>query len=148
MTSTADSLAQPEVVAPERGEDPLAPILSLGKRELRLGLICGLLGSLFLHGVVSVQAAATLGDVHAFAVLVRAEVRDRLSAQVDIDLSEPPPPPPDAPPPPANAPAPPPPAAAEVGKVLTAEADPNEPVDMTNSIVTGAGERYAGGPPP
>jgi len=162
MTSTADSLAQPEVVAPERGEDPLAPILSLGKRELRLGLICGLLGSLFLHGVVSVQAAATLGDVHAFAVLVRAEVRDRLSAQVDIDLSEPPPPPPEptpepepetptppppshAPPPPANAPAPPPPAAAEVGKVLTAEADPNEPVDMTNSIVTGAGERYAGG---
>jgi len=163
MTSTADSITQSQVPAEHapHGADPLAPILSLGKRELRFGLITGLIGSLFLHGAVSAQAAATLGDVHAFAVLVRAEVRDRLQAQVDIDVSEPPPPPPEptpepepetptpppahAPPPPTpNTPAPPPPAAAEVGKALTAEPDPNEPVDLTNSIVTGDGE-YRGG---
>jgi|SRR6185369_14798634 len=164
MTSTADSISPSQVRAQNAPQDadPLAPILSLGKRELRLGLICGLLGSLFLHGVVSVQAAATLGDVHAFAVLVRAEVRDRQLSQVDVDLTPPPPPPPEptpepepepekpppaaqTPPPAPNTPAPPPPAAAEAGKVLTAEADPNEPVDMTDSIVTGDAERYAGG---
>lgn len=164
MTSTADSIAPSRVRAEDepQGADPLAPILSLGKRELRLGLICGVIGSLVLHAAVSVQAAATLGDVHAFAVLVRAEVRDRLLSQVDIDVSEPPPPPPPpteaapepevptppparTPPPAPNTPAPPPPAAAEAGKVLTAEADPNEPVDLTNSIVTGEGDRYAGG---
>jgi len=164
MTSTADSITQGQVPAEDapHGADPLGPILSLGKRELRFGLITGLIGSLILHGAVSAQAAATLGDVHAFAVLVRAEVRDRLQAQVDIDVSEPPPPPPEptpepepeaptppppshAPPPPTpNTPAPPPPAAAEVGPALTAENDPNEPVDLTNTIVTGDGE-YRGG---
>src|SRR6185369_6060302 len=140
MTSTADSISPSQVRAQNAPQDadPLAPILSLGKRELRLGLICGLLGSLFLHGVVSVQAAATLGDVHAFAVLVRAEVRDRQLSQVDVDLTPPPPPPPEptpepepepekpppaaqTPPPAPNTPAPPPPAAAEAGKGLTAE---------------------------
>jgi len=163
MTSTADSISPSQVRADAgpQGADPLAPILSLGKRELRLGLIWGLIGSLFLHVAVSLQAAATLGEVHAFAVLVRAEVRDRLLSQVDIDLSEPPPPPPEpepepepeaptppaahTPPPAPNTPAPPPPAAAEAGKVLTADADPNEPVDLTDSIVTGEGDRYAGG---
>ncbi|HEY0468692.1 MAG TPA: energy transducer TonB [Polyangiaceae bacterium] len=164
MTSTADSITQSQVHAPAApiSADPLAPILSLGNREVRVGLILGLLGTLFLHTVVGVQAASTLGEAHAFAVLVRAEVRDRLQAQVDIDLTEPPPPPPEpipepepepqAPPPPhaaaplPNTPAPPPPAAAEAGKVLTQDPDPNEPVDLTaDSFVNGTGDRFAGG---
>jgi len=163
MTSTADSLTQPtHAVVASSDADPLAPILSLGDREVRVGLILGLLGTLFLHALVGVQAASTLGGVHAFAVLVRAEVRDRLQAQVDIDLTEPPPPPPEpvaepepepqAPPPPhaaappPNTPAPPPPAAAEAGKVLTQDPDPNEPVDLTaDGFVSGNGDRFAGG---
>jgi len=166
MTSTADSItpsqAQARAAALPSSKDPLAPILSLGDREVRVGLILGVLGALFLHTMVGVQAASTLGDVHAFAVLVRAEVRDRLQAQVDIDLTEPPPPPPPepaaepepeppAPPPrsaapPPNTPAPPPPAAAQAAPVLTRDSDPNEPVDLTaDGFVSGNSERFAGG---
>ncbi len=163
MTSTADSItqSQAQTAEPERSTDPLAPIFSLGNREVRVGLGLGTLGALLLHTVVGIQAASTLGDVHAFAVLVRAEVQDRLQAKFDIDMTEPPPPPPpppepeptpEPPPPPQhaaapppNTPAPPPPAAAEAGKVLTSDPDPNEPVDMTDSIVTGEGDHYAGG---
>ena len=166
MTSTADSItpsqAQAHAAAALSSADPLAPILSLGNREVRVGLIIGVLGALFLHTMVGVQAASTLGDVHAFAVLVRAEVRDRLHAEFEIDPEPPPPPPPEpvaepepepqAPPPtrvaapPPNTPAPPPPAAAEAGKVLTQEPDPNEPVDLTaDGFVSGTGDRFAGG---
>jgi protein TonB len=43
-------------------------------------------------------------------------------------------------------PAEPPPAPAQAGKVLTAEADPTEPLDLTDQgFVTGEGERYVGG---
>jgi protein TonB len=165
MTITAHSITPSEAHVPDAepvGRDPLAPILSLGNREVRVGLILGVLGALFLHTLVGVQAASTLGDIHAFAVLVQAEVRDRLQAQVDVDVSEPPPPPPPAPepepeppapppppqhaaPPPPNTPAPPPPAAAQAGNVLTQDPDPNEPVDLTNTIVTGPNDRYGGG---
>ncbi|MEO8901993.1 MAG: energy transducer TonB [Polyangiaceae bacterium] len=132
---------------------------------MRVGLVLGIIGALLLHGAVAVKAASTLGEARAFAVLVRAEVVERLHDQIDIDLSEPPPPPPPppeaetppdptpAPPPPpvatpapASNTAPPPPAAAEAGKVLTAEPDPNEPVDLTgDGFVTGTGDRFAGG---
>jgi protein TonB len=165
MTSTADSITASQAHAADQpsSTDPLAPILSLGDREVRVGLIGGIIGALFLHTAVGVQAASTLGDVHAFAVLVRALVIERTQAQVDVDVSEPPPPPPEpepipepepepkAPPPvpaaaapPTNAP--PPPAAAEAGKVLTQEPDPNEPVDLTaDGFVSGTGDRFAGG---
>ncbi|HKO47792.1 MAG TPA: hypothetical protein VJV79_08715, partial [Polyangiaceae bacterium] len=101
MTSTADSItASPAHTARSSARasaDPLAPIVSLGDREVRVGLILGVVGALLLHTAVGVQAASTLGDVHAFAVLVRAEVRERLQAEVDVDLNEPPPPPPPPP---------------------------------------------------
>ncbi|HEY3256128.1 MAG TPA: energy transducer TonB, partial [Polyangiaceae bacterium] len=164
MTSTAHSITESDARAAGSAAgvsaDPLTPILSLGNREVKVGLILGILGALFLHTLVGVQAASTLGDVHAFAVLVQAHVRERLAAQVDVDLSEPPPPPPPepipepepepkAPPPHAAAPpttAPPPPAAAVAGKVLTQDPDPNEPVDLTaDGFVTGKGDTYAGG---
>jgi protein TonB len=90
------------------------------------------------------------------------DLRERLKSEVDIDVTPPPPPPPapepepepepakeKEPPPPPKAdrpPAAPPPAAAEAGKILTAEADPDEPVDLTGEgFVTGTGERFAGG---
>ncbi|HEY4103574.1 MAG TPA: energy transducer TonB [Polyangiaceae bacterium] len=148
--------------APEQplGVDPLEPVLELGRRAIRVGLILGVIGALLLHGAVGVKAAETLGEVHAFAVLVQAQIKERLNAQIDIEVSEPPPPPPPAEPepppepekaapPPPNSVAPPanaPPAAAEAGKLLTAEPDPNEPVDLTgDGFVTGNGDRFAGG---
>ena len=98
MTSTADSITESGAhaagSAAGASADPLAPILSLGNREVRVGLILGIIGALFLHTAVGVQAASTLGEAHAFAVLVRAAVRERLQAEVDVDLNEPPPPPP------------------------------------------------------
>ena len=168
MTSSAESMGTPEPRASAQGllADPLGPIFSLGRRELRVGLIVGIIGALLLHGAVGAKAASTLGDLNAFAVLVRASVQERLHSQVDIDLTEPPPPPPpppppepepEAPPPPTPAPPaaaappapdtpPPPPAAAEAGKVLTQDPDPNEPVDLTGEgFVSGTGDRFAGG---
>ena len=167
MTSTADGITTREAhaTAQHLGADPLAPIFSLGDREMRVGLIVGLIGALLLHTSVAVKAASTLGDVHAFAVLVRAQIIERYQAQIDVDLSEPPPPPPpppapepepepqappppaaNAPPPPSDNTPPPPPAAAEAGKVLTQDPDPNEPVDLTaDGFVSGTGDRFAGG---
>lgn len=160
MTSSAPTLTENRTPA----LDPLSPVLGLGDRAVRVGIVIGIIGALLLHGLVGVRAATVLGDVHAFAVLVRAEVRERLSSQIDVDLSEPEPPPPpepEAPPPPDPEPqpvqpqtaapvaptdAPPPPAAAEAGKVLTQDPDPNEPVDLTNDgFVSGTGDRFAGG---
>src|SRR5262249_50071277 len=53
----------------------------------------------------------------------------------------------EAPPPKAAAPQPAtPPAAAQAGKVLTADPDPDEPVDLTgNGFVQGTGDTFAGG---
>jgi periplasmic protein TonB len=146
------------------GVDPLQPVLALGDRAIKVGVVVGILGSLLVHAVVGEKAASTLGEVHAFAVLVRAQIREHLHAQIDIDVTEPPPPPPPPPPEPEPPPepkeiptpspvvAPPPdapqqaPAAAEAGKVLTADPDPNEPVDLTgDGFVSGTGDRFAGG---
>ena len=161
MTSPAESIATARAASSAGSTDPLAPILALGDREVRIGLIVGILGALLLHAGVAAKAASTLGDVRAFAVLVQAEVRERLFAQVDVDLNEPPPPPepepepePEVPTPPPTAAAvapptdtpPPPPAAAEAGKVLTADPDPNAPVDLTDQgFVSGTGDHFAGG---
>jgi protein TonB len=142
------------------GFDPLEPVLGLGERAVKVGVILGILGALLVHGAIGLKAANTLGEVHAFAVLVQAQIRERLHSQIDIDLSEPPPPPPppeaEPPPEPKEVPATPPPsappsntpppAAAEAGKVLTADPDPNEPVDLTgDGFVSGSGDRFAGG---
>src|SRR5207244_7601202 len=82
--------------------------------------------------------------------------------EVDVEKPKPPEPPPEEPkpepkepeaakapePPPKEAPKdstpPPPPAAAQAAAVVTAPPD-NEPVDFTNSFVTGNGETFAGG---
>jgi protein TonB len=163
MTSSAESItpAGSRVSEQELASDPLAPMFSLGKEAMRAGIVLGIIGALLLHGAVGAQAASTLGQVHAFAVLVRAQVRERMHSQIDVDLTEPPPPPPPepepppeppaptpptaAPPPPAGTP-PTPPAAAEAGKVLTQDPDPNEPVDLTgDGFVTGDADHFAGG---
>ena len=163
MTNSA--IARDAHDAPAFEYDPLEPVLGLGERTVRWGVLLGIVGALSVHGAVGLKAASTLGDVHAFAVLVRAQIRERLHQQIDIDTEPPPPPPPpppepEAPPEPEKAPATPPPAAAppppgtpppapaaaEAAKVLTTDPDPNEPVDLTgDGFVSGNGDRFAGG---
>jgi protein TonB len=166
MTSSAQPTVATGSRVSTRGllSDPLAPIWALGKDTARVGIVFGIIGALLLHAAIGAQAASTLGQVHAFAVLVRAAVRERQRMQIDIDMTEAPPPEaapapeaqpepkaqpapvtPAAPTPPSNEP-PPPPAAAEAGKILAQEPDPNQPVDLTgDGFVTGNGDHFVGG---
>ena len=146
--------------------DPFRPVLELGRRHARGGMLFGLAGALFLHGGATARAFASMIDMAAFAGVVQSRIEERFRTTYDIELDEPPPPPP--PPEPEPAPEPekppevakpeappqakqadpvePPPEAAQAGKVLTSEPDPNEPVDLTDQgFVTGDGQRYAGG---
>jgi protein TonB len=161
MTAVAE-LGSPEFA--DRDRDPLAAVLALGERGLPIGIAMGFLGAVFFHGLVAYKMATTLFEVASFARGVRMAVLERQLAAFDIEVDEAPPPPPSPPaeaekdvtpevPVPAPEPAAPdqkvgdpPPAAAEAGKVLTQEPDPDEPVDLTgNGFVTGTGDRYAGG---
>lgn len=144
--------------------DPFAPIMALGRREMRIGLVIGLLGALLAHGVLAARGMMALLEVQRFANLVQEDVAERYRSTINIDVKAPPPPPkpkPVAPPPEPTAPAPPPPknappppknapapapAAAQAGKILTAPPDPNQPLDLTDKgFVTGNSDRYAGG---
>jgi protein TonB len=109
-------------------------------------------------GTLLMVALMALASVVAWMHRAEAQVAEAPS-EVDIMREEAPPPPPPqteekkaepaaTPPRPAphEAPPPPPPAPAQAGKVLTAEPDPNEPVDLTgNTIITGNADSYAGG---
>lgn len=95
------------------------------------------------------------------ALLGKLQARILDDYQVDLVKEEEPPPPPEPEPPPPEPeakpdPTPPPvaekptaeappPTAAQAGKVLAAEPTPDEPLDMTNSIIQGTGDKFAGG---
>jgi protein TonB len=138
-------------------EEPLATVLSLGGREDRLVFAVALAAALAVHAVAGARSARIFPYLVELAQSVRTGMQERLRSQVDIDMNEPPPPKPE-PPPPEPDPEPPPaaqmkapepqapPAAAEAGKVLTAEPDPDAPVDLTDEgFVNGPGERFSGG---
>jgi periplasmic protein TonB len=144
----------------EPPREPFARVFGLD-RHTRVGLLVALAIALGAHGSAGARALQSLPYLTELARAVRMDLRERLRSEVDIDLAPPPPPPPPPlppepepepekePPPPPKAnepPSAPPPAAAEAGKVLTAEPDPDEPVDLTgDGFVTGTGERFAGG---
>jgi protein TonB len=117
--------------------------------------------AVFFHvGVAAgATAAAMFEEIFAWQRGLRDLVAYRLS-QYEIEIEkEPPPPEPEQPkeapkeeppePKPVvkdNTPPPePPPQPAQAGKILAADPDPNEPVDLTDSFVQGAGDTYAGG---
>lgn len=147
------------VVAMEAESEPLGPVLGLGNRAdwvLLLSVLIALGG----HASAGSRVFRSFPYLVELTHVVQKGMHDRLFSQVDIAVDKPPPPPPPAPPekepeppPPAARAAPPPPseaakppAAAEAGKVLTAEADPDEPVDLTgDGFVSGEGDRFAGG---
>ncbi len=145
---------------PRRRRDPQGPIFRLGERSTRIGMALGLSCGLTLHGVATAAGLTHPLVIGGFAQRIQRTLRDRMRITYDVDMEKlPPPPEPDPPkaeppeapkeraePAPKMADPPPPPPAAEAAKVLTANADPDEPVDLTgNTFVTGNGERYAGG---
>jgi protein TonB len=159
MTAPPSNPVQGE---PPEPAEPLAPVLGLGRKD-DLVLAVAFAVAMGVHGTAGARALDTLPYLAELAATVRRDVHQRLNSEVDIDVDKPPPPPPPPatpepepepekppPPPPTRAePKPetaPPPAAAEAGKVLTAEPDPDEPVDLTGEgFVTGTGDRFAGG---
>lgn len=123
-----------------------------------------------LHFWGGASAATSLFDLSAFTSLVRSNVVERLGATIDIEQEqEEAPPEEEEEPPPEEVPEPEPeplepleapeapedetmnepeaaPAAAEAGKVLTSEPDPNEPLDLTGEgFISGTGTRFSGG---
>ncbi len=147
--------------------DPLAPIFALGRRQVRVGILIGLAGALFVHGAAGAKGLRTLVHLSRFAAIVDSGVAERMRATYAVDVEKPP----EAEVPEEPEPEPEededkpvvkqeaedepssdnpyvdnPPEAAEAGKVLTAEADPDAPLDLTDKgFVTGSGDRYAGG---
>jgi protein TonB len=138
----------------------LAAVFMLGAERPRGSLFFTVLTAFVLHAAAAAHAAVTLFEMADYAGGVRTWVIERLRSQYDVEFVEPeapkpepvpePEPEPETPKPvaktaPADEP-PPPPAAAEAGEVLTAEPDPEAPVDLTDQgFVTGSGDRFAGG---
>jgi protein TonB len=145
---------------PRPGLDPLAGVLSMGPRIPVSVLVAFTI--LFHAGVAGAASAAALfNEIWAWNRTMKEGLLYKLAQSYEIavdkeKVKEPEPPPPEpekeepkpvikeATPPPDTPPQPP--AAAQAAKVLTAEPDPNEPVDMTgNTIVQGNADTYAGG---
>jgi protein TonB len=164
----APKLPSPELASADERRakvDFLAPVMALGRRQVRVGIAIGLAGALMVHGAAAAKGLSALIDLGRFARMTRGALIERLGATYDINMEQAKPPPPqveeepEEKPPEAvqpQEPAPvresdnpyddPPPAAAEAGKLLTAEPDPNEPVNLTDQgFVTGTGDSYAGG---
>jgi|GEM_PF-238070 len=139
--------------------DPFARVRSLGGRENRLGMAVGLAIALTVHGAGAAHGFSSLLDMSAFAALVQSAVRDDVRSTYAVEVAEQKPPPPPPPEEPKPEPEPqarvpsrgqqaeaPPPAPAQAGKLLTAAADPDAPLDLTGEgFVTGDGDRYVGG---
>jgi len=145
--------------------DPLEAVLKLGGRHNGVGLALGLAGALLVHGAGAATSLRQLFDLEDFAAAIYEDVSTEMRSVYDIEVAPPPPDEPEPAEPEAEEDAPkeaeplepvekapqpeaPPPEAAEVGEALTAEPDPDAPLDLTGdqwSMVTGPGTRYAGG---
>jgi protein TonB len=154
MVSDAGAMMRPTIEAALG--DPFARVLALGARD-RSRLARSLVATLVMYAGGAIAGFATSTDLHAFgADVLRAVVRARSVLEIELEPPKPPPPepppeekPPEAAAPPKEAPPPPtapPPAPAQAGKVLAADPDPDEPVDLTgNTFVQGTGDTFAGG---
>lgn len=146
------------IVLPTR--DPLDRVMGLGKAATT-GIFIGILFTILAHGTAAARAAVIPIDLIRWNSFVAGRIKERLWSTYDVDIIKAPPPKveeqkpePEEPKPqpvvkqaptPKEETPPPPPAAAQAGKILAAEPDPNEPVDMTNTFVQGSGSSFAGG---
>lgn len=123
--------------------------------------------ALGVHVGVGSRGFFGLDELGDFARAVQSGIQARIHKELEVELQpepEPPPPPEPEPPPPEPEPEPEPvkpppekpppvapkeapaPAAAQAGKVLTAEPTPDEPLDLTgDAFVQGNADYYAGG---
>ncbi|MEZ4225291.1 MAG: hypothetical protein R3B13_30345 [Polyangiaceae bacterium] len=162
----ASGAAYRQAASSSRSLDPLGPVLALGRRQVRIGFLIGIAGAFFVHGGAAARGLSTLVHLSRFAAIVDQGVAERLRATYDVDFTPPPEAevpepepepepkpeptvqkPPDTPVPNSDNPyVDPPPEAAQAGKVLTADPDPDAPLDLTDQgFVTGPGDRYSGG---
>ncbi len=133
-------------------------VLGLGDdATLVLGLTVAL--ALILHVGAAARAWLIPLELLDWNRHLSAEIGDRLTETYEIEQEKAKPPEPPAPPAPEPDPvAPPepaqqrpeqvdpsPPMAAQAGAVLTAPENPDDPVDLTGSFVSGTGDSYAGG---
>jgi protein TonB len=148
-------------LAATAGRDPMQAVLELG-RDARWVIVLTLVAALLIHGTAAARAAVIPLELMQWSQAMGRAIRARIMETYDVDLlkAEPPPPADPLPPPKeepkevqpllvketkANEPPPPAAAAAKASAVLTQAPDPNEPVDLTNSFVTGDADSYAGG---
>jgi periplasmic protein TonB len=140
----------------QAAQTPIDKISSLGTR-IPLAWMVGL--AILLHAGIAGGAAGTLAwqEFPDWMGQFRKHLRDRILQDYEVDLIKDEPPKPPAPEKPPEPEAPPekkeiakevksePPAAAQAAKILAAEPNPNDPVDMTNAFVQGTAENFAGG---
>jgi periplasmic protein TonB len=128
----------------------LAALAELDHRRFSIALLV----TIAIHFATIGRALAMQTGLHAFAADVDRQLsHTRLLYEIRVEEPPPPPPPPPEPEPEpepqpvhAVAAAAPPPAPAQAGKVLAADPDPNEPVDLTgNTFVQGDADTYVGG---
>lgn len=160
MTETSRSPRAVEGASVEPGRYSRVDFDSSGGWRAELGALVIALG---LHSSFATYAASNLIDLSDFVEAIQSAVDAKLNATVDIEEEKPQPeeepepePEPEEELPEEDAPVQPvdvaepteeaPPAAAEAGKVLTSEPDPNEPLDLTGEgFLSGTGTRFAGG---
>ncbi|MFO0676776.1 MAG: energy transducer TonB [Polyangiaceae bacterium] len=159
----SQALATPSSAGARAAIDPFGGIARIGTRAERT-IVGAMILAMALHGAAAARTALIPVALLDWSSAIRARVHDKLVSEVDVEVAKPkepepePPkeeekePPKAAPPPVAKAEKEPPPdtpppapAAAQAGAALVAEPDPNEPVDLTNTVVTGTGTSYAGG---
>jgi len=156
---TTSALEDPPDSFSSAGLDPEAPgpftrILGFGRDAERTGGTAGMVLATGLHALVALISLTSFLELRGFATLVQEAAQARFDATVDIVVDEPepepepeapPPPEPDVAPPPSDVPLPeepPEPAAAEAAEVLTAEPNPDEPIDLTaDTMISGSGTR-------
>jgi protein TonB len=131
-------------------------VLGLDSEGTRRRFMAGLAGTLLLHASAAAAAATNTAPFAELAREVQQSVRERsrLTVDIEIDKSRPPPPPaPTVAPEPVRAKVlptdgvpPPPPEAAQAGRLIAQDPDPNEPLDLTGNVfVVGDAETYVGG---
>lgn len=148
----------PHVASPA---EPPAALRLVGDDSFYKMLALGVLGACLFHAVFAVRIAYIHAELIDWTETSLSRfVTTHMDRTIEVETikppdppkDDPPPPPPEAkddtpPPPVATADPPPsaPPAAAQAGAILAADPDPNEPLDLTNSFVSGNGDRFAGG---
>ncbi len=138
----------PPATAKQSSIDAVDALVASLRRE-RPWLVAAVLVALIVHSAVAVALPQLFHSPAPGAALAPS-----VTEVIDIEQPLPPPPrsepkPPEPPEParaaavplPTNTPPPP----AQAAAVLTKEATPNEPVDLTDSIVTGSAATFAGG---